>query len=110
MMFGSAVKYCVTFKTNQKDLNIYTRQITHDFKVYTANDNYEGQIGINIKKMNCILVSNYNEIQMYDSKSWQEVKDRKIDVKLMEDKGRYKNQIIAMSLCPYEKYLGVITG
>ena len=62
MMFGSAVKYCVTFKTNQKDLNIYTRQCTHDFRVYVANDNYEGQIGINILKMNCILVSNYNEI------------------------------------------------
>jgi hypothetical protein len=60
--------------------------------------------------MNCILVSNYNEIQMYDSKSWQEVKDRAIKVKLMEDRGRYKNQIIAMALCPYEKYLGVITG
>lgn len=28
----------------------------------------------------------------------------------MADKGRYKNQIIAMHLCPYEKYLGVITG
>ena len=62
MMFGSAVKYCVTFKTNQKDLNIYTRKSTHDFRVYVAQDNYEAQIGINMKKMNTLLVSNINEI------------------------------------------------
>ena len=62
MMFGSAVKYCITYKTNQCNFNVYTRRFTHDFKVNVAQFNYEGSIGLNIKKMNVILVSNVNEI------------------------------------------------
>lgn len=70
MMFGSAVKYGVTFKTNQKDFSVYTRKFTHDFKVCVSQENYEGSIGINLKCMNCILVSDVAEIKMFDAKTW----------------------------------------
>ena len=110
MMFGSAVRYCVTYKTNQADLNIYTRKFTHDFRVNVAQVNYEGSIGLNLKSINAMLVSNIDEIQMYDGKTFQEVKNRKITINLLKSETRERNEVIAMNLCPYEKYLGVITG
>lgn len=33
MMFGSAVRYCITYKTNQKSFDIYRRRYEHDFCV-----------------------------------------------------------------------------
>ena len=83
MMFGSAVKYGVTFKTNQKDFNVYTRKFTHDFKVCVAKSNYEGCIGLNVKSEKCILVSDVDVIKMYDSQTWQEVTQNLIQVKLL---------------------------
>ena len=70
MMFGSLVKYGVTFKTNQKDFSVYTRKFTHDFKVCMSQERYDGCIGVNVKCMNVILVSNIDTIKMYDSKTW----------------------------------------
>jgi hypothetical protein len=57
-----------------------------------------------------MLVSNIDEIQMYDGKTFQEVKNRKIKIDLLKSETRERNEVIAMNLCPYEKYLGVITG
>lgn len=47
---------------------------------------------------------------MFDAKTWQEVKHRKIKVNLLPSQTRERNEIIAMNICPYEKLLGVITG
>jgi len=33
MMFGSKVRYCITYKTNQKSFDIYRRKYEHDFRV-----------------------------------------------------------------------------
>ena len=33
-----------------------------------------------------------------------------IEVELLEDNARERNEIISLALCPYEKYLAVITG
>ena len=39
MMFGSKVRYCVTYKTNQKSFDIYRRKYWHDFKVPITDEN-----------------------------------------------------------------------
>ena len=31
MMFGSKVRYCVTYKTNQKSFDVYRRRFIHNF-------------------------------------------------------------------------------
>lgn len=36
-MFGSKVRYCVTYKTNQKSFDVYRRKHWHDFKVPISN-------------------------------------------------------------------------
>ena len=41
MMFGSKVKYSVTYKTNQRSFDIYRRKYWHDFKVPVSDENLE---------------------------------------------------------------------
>ena len=42
MMFGSKVRYCITYKTNQKSFDIYRRKYEHDYKVNVVTENYDG--------------------------------------------------------------------
>ena len=110
MMFGSAVRYCITYKTNEKSFFIYTRKFIHDFKVKVAYDNFEGALGLNVVSMGVFLVTNVDEIQMYDCTTFQEIPERRLKIPQIASTTRERNEIIAISLCPYEKYLGVITG
>ena len=66
MMFGSKVKYCVTFKTNQRSFDIYRRKYEHDFKVNIVSENMDGCNGLPFEDMNAILVSKINKIKFYD--------------------------------------------
>lgn len=65
MMFGSTVKYCITYKTAQKNFNIYTRKYQHEFKVTTSVGNYEFSRCLNIVTNEVFLVSNIDKIHMF---------------------------------------------
>lgn len=57
MMFGSKVRYCITFKTNQKGFEVYRRKYEHNFKSLLYKANFEGSNGLQVTKTNRILVS-----------------------------------------------------
>jgi hypothetical protein len=42
MMFGSLVRFGITYKSNQPGFTIYTRKYFHNFKCAISNKNYEG--------------------------------------------------------------------
>lgn len=71
MMFGSRVRYCVTYKTNQKSFDIYRRKYWHDFKVPILNENLEGSVCLELQTMNTFLVSKIDKIIMYDSETFE---------------------------------------
>ena len=48
MMFGSKVRYCVTFKTNQKSFDIYRRKYEHHFRANVVKNNFDGSRGMEI--------------------------------------------------------------
>lgn len=52
MMFGSLVRYCITFKTNQPSFSIWVRRAFHNFKVALTNENMEGAMGANLRSLN----------------------------------------------------------
>lgn len=57
MMFGSKVKYGITYKTNQKSFDVYRRKFEHDFRVNTVEMDLDGSRGLPIEDMNAFLVS-----------------------------------------------------
>ena len=67
MMFGSRVRYGITYKSNQKSFDIYTRKFTHDFKVPIMTENLEGSKGLELVTMNAFLVSKVDKIILYSS-------------------------------------------
>lgn len=84
MMFGAAVKYCITYKTNQMNFNIYTAKFQHNFKVITNSQNFEGTRTANLTSNNVFIASDINQIQMFCSKTYFEFPDNKIKVNLMK--------------------------
>jgi len=111
MMFGSKVKYCITYKTNQKSFDIYTRKYEHDFRVNVVNRNMNGSIGLPILQLNAFLVSNLNEINVFDVDTFQEIKSSKIVINLLKTAGeREPNEVIAMQVCQKGEILAVISG
>ena len=70
MMFGSKVRYCITYKTNQKSFDIYRRKYVHDYNVNVVSDNFDGQVGLPIDSMGAFLVSKIDEVKFYDVDSF----------------------------------------
>jgi hypothetical protein len=51
MMFGSLVRYGISFKTNQPNFSIWVRKCFHNFKVAKTVDNMEGSQGANLSTL-----------------------------------------------------------
>ena len=71
MMFGSKVRYGITYKTNQKSFDIYRRKYEHDFKVpIIVKKDLEAAVALELEKMNSFVVAKIDQIDIYDSESF----------------------------------------
>ena len=66
MMFGSKVRYGITFKTNQKSFDIWSRSYEHGFNANVVKENLDGSIGLAIETMDAFLIGKLNEVKFYD--------------------------------------------
>lgn len=57
LMFGSRVRYGISFKVSQPDFEIYTRSHNHNFKVCINNKNYEGAVGCNLASQDAYVMA-----------------------------------------------------
>ena len=108
MMFGRKVKYCITYKLNERMFNVYRRKFKHNFKVPVIQENLEGSQGLEIKSLNIILVTNIKEIIIYDLNDYT-VKGS-IPIKLLDSTTREPNEIVSIQKCQNEEYFAVISG
>lgn len=100
LMFGSKVKYGISYKSNQRSFDIYRRRYNHDFKVPISTEVMEGAFGLELETMHAFLVAHIDTINMYDNTDF-----RKIDavpIKLLQADTREPNQIISMQKCQDE--------
>lgn len=98
MMFGSKVRYCITYKTNQRSFEVYRRQYEHNFKNLVHKANFEGSKGLTVKKTNRILVTDINRIHVINSENYKEMPDEEIVVELLVDNtAREPNQILSIA-------------
>ena len=66
MMFGSKVKYCITYKTNQTGFEVYRRKYEHDYKSLIHKENFTGSMGVSIEKTKRLLVTGIDTIKVFD--------------------------------------------
>ena len=89
MMFGSQVKYGITYKINQKSFDIHRRKYEHDFKVPINHHNLEGSLGLEIASMNIFILANIDKIRIYDSNTFQILDS--LPIKLLKTETREAN-------------------
>ena len=75
MMFGSKVRYGITYKTNQRSFDVYRRKFEHDFCANIVEENMDKSKSIPIKSMNAIMVSKIDIIRFFDSDTFEELKE-----------------------------------
>jgi hypothetical protein len=75
MMFGSKVKYGITYKVNQRSFDIYRRKYEHDFRIPVVSQNLEGSIGVEmkLKQHNAFIVTQIDKIFIYNAETFKEI-------------------------------------
>ena len=66
MMFGSKVRYGITYKENQKDFIIYKRKYMHNLKVCVNNTDFSGSKGLELQGDKKFLVSKFDKVFIFD--------------------------------------------
>ena len=113
MIFGSKVKYGITFKTNASSFDIYRRKYEHNFQVNVVSEyNLDGSRGLPIEAMNAFLISKTDRIKFFDTKTYKEIKECEIKIPLLEKKAKERepNQIISLQISQDQNLLAVISG
>ena len=57
LLFGSKVRFAVSFKKDMPGIIIYKRKYFHNFKVTISTKDYEGAIGLNMQLQNKYLMA-----------------------------------------------------
>ena len=65
MMFGSKIRYCITFKTNQKSFSIYRQKYEHNYKIPVDSSNLEGSKCIELAEHEMFLCTKVDKVIMY---------------------------------------------
>jgi hypothetical protein len=71
-MFGTRVRYGISYKANQPGFQIFTRKYYHNFKVAITSDNFEGAKGANLGGMNAYIMAEKTKIGVYDDRDFKE--------------------------------------
>ena len=66
MMIGAAKRFSVTYTSNQRQFDIFTRKYMHNFRVTVDSTNFESQIALEISSSNIVLVSLTDKILIFD--------------------------------------------
>lgn len=66
MMFGSRVRYGISYKAGQPNFTIYTRKYFHNFKVQISGDNMEGAKGCNLSLTHEYIKAEHQSITIED--------------------------------------------
>lgn len=104
LMFGSRVRYGISYRVNQPGLIIYTRKYYHNFKVCISNQNYEGAVGDNLKYSYAYILALKKKIIISDQTTYQ-VK-QEWEVPTDDD----KIEILYLTVSEDEKKVGVTLG
>ena len=72
LMFGTRVRYGISYKANQPGFQIFTRKYYHNFKVALTNENFEGAKGANLAKYEAYIMAEKTKIGVYDNRQFKE--------------------------------------
>lgn len=108
MMFGSKVKYGITYKTNQKSFDVYRRRFIHNFQNQVTDVNLEGSMGLDLPSMKAFAVTQIDKVFLYSSEKFQRIGE--LPITLLATETREPNQIISIRKSMDDNYIACISG
>jgi hypothetical protein len=94
MIIDRNVRYCISFKANQKDFMITRSKYNHEFMVQLNNQNLEKQIGLCLDNKDAFLVSHTDKVIIYNSNTYQETS--RLPIKLLDSDTREPTQVLEL--------------
>lgn len=67
LMFGSKVRFGVSYKQNEPSFQIWSRKYYHNFKVNLSSKNLEGAVGLNLIKSDQYVIGHDGRLTIYDN-------------------------------------------
>ena len=95
MMFGSKVKYGVSYKTNQRSFQVYRRAYLHNFKVPIHTENLERSRAIELTSLNIFMLTKTDKVCIFDSETFEQIGE--LPIKLLKTESREINEIISIN-------------
>ena len=108
MMIGAMKKYSITYKTNQRNFEVYQRKYLHNLRVIVRDGNFECSQGIEIMTSNQILVSTTDKVMILDNETYEQVGT--LPVTLLKTETREPNMVIGIQKSVDEEFVAVVTG
>lgn len=111
LLFGSsklALSYCIPFKQDRKNFDIYRMKYSHDLLCTIIDENMDKSLSIELKRQESFMVTKVDKFVVYDSVTFVERYTIYLDID--ESETREKNEIIGFQTDQSEKYLVVIVG
>jgi len=109
LMLDNDSKFSISYKSGQPNLNIFRRKYDHGFmEIFDNVKSREGCRGINLTTKDLFLMSDDNEIQVRNEKTFAVVS--KVHVDLAQSDTIDEMEILNIKISPNEKYLAVLCG
>ena len=94
LMFGSKVRYGISYKANQRSFQIYRRAYWHNFKVPILQENLERSKALEITSMNQFMVTKTDKVILYDAETYEQRGE--LPITLLKTETREANEIISI--------------
>ena len=108
MMFGSKVKYGITYKPNQNMFDVFRRKYIHNIQSTVNNGNFEGSKGMELISQGIILVTKIDKVLLYNLRTFEEC--GQIPVELLPTVSREPNEVLGMQKSQDESMVAIIAG
>lgn len=108
MMFGKRVRYGISYKSNQKCFDVYTRKYMHNLRVNVNSEQLEGSKGLELQGDNLFLITKIDKVLVYDSDTFTQVSE--VPIALLKTETREPNEVIGLQKSNNEVYIAVISG
>ena len=96
MMYGSKVRFGITYKINQKSFDIWSRKLKHSFNANVYAENFDGSIGLPMESMDAFIIGKGREIRFFSTEGFKEMPGCKMTIDLLPSKTREPSEIIAI--------------
>ena len=108
MMIGAMKRYSITFKQNERSFDIYQRKYMHNLRACVDDGVWEGSQAVEIPKSNLVLISQVDQVIMFDNQDFTRCGE--IPIKLLITETREPNEVIGLVKSLDENWVAIISG